>query len=204
VAYNGRVRVLLALSLAFVSVGCFTPNLGDGAVACGDGDICPPRYVCHADKHCYKTSEVDMSEGFDFAGIDFSACTRASCGPLSCGVIPDDCGSTLDCGMNCTMARTCGGGGTPHVCGCATQVTCNGKNCGTTPDGCGGVLNCGPACTGGQTCGAASQPNTCGTGSCTAKVCITGQCGLLSDGCSAVIDCGTCKNNKTCVSGVCV
>jgi hypothetical protein len=206
VAYNVRVRVLLALSLAFISVGCFTPNLGDGAVACGDGDICPPRYFCHADRHCYKTpdSQVDMADSFDFAGIDFSACMRASCDTNSCGVIPDQCGSTIDCGMNCAMSQSCGGGGVPHVCGCPTELSCNNKNCGTTPDGCGSVLNCGPACSGGQICGAGNKPNVCGNGSCTPKACSATQCGLVSDGCSAVIDCGGCKNGRTCVSSVCV
>jgi hypothetical protein len=44
-------------------------------------------------------------------------CTPKSCAVgHDCGVIPDGCGGTLDCG-DCTTPDTCGGGGTPGVCG---------------------------------------------------------------------------------------
>jgi hypothetical protein len=202
------VRALYACAFALVAAGCFSPGLGDGAVACGDGDRCPPRYFCHAvDRRCYKTPDeggADFGESFDFGGEDFASCSRASCGPQSCGVIPDECGGTLDCGDGCSMGRSCGGGGTPHQCGCPTQVSCGARNCGTMPDGCGGVESCGASCPSGQTCGGgnggAKMPNVCSAGqACVPMTCQVGkQCGLVSDGCSAVLDCGACQQGKSC------
>jgi hypothetical protein len=199
-----------AFAFVVLLAGCFAPDLGDGAIACGVADDgCPPRYFCHADRRCYKTpdslgSDVDLGADFDFSGDDFAACTRATCDPEACGVIADNCGSTLDCGNSCSTGKSCGGGGTPHECGCATQVTCGSHDCGTMPDGCGGVVSCGASCPTGQTCGGGSgggkTPNVCGTGSCSPKTCTNKECGLISDNCSAVIDCGACSSGKSCGS----
>jgi hypothetical protein len=52
-----------------------------------------------------------------------------------------ECFSTADCTM---VDETCGGGGTPGVCGC-TPMSCSSVNltCGFASDnGCGSVLNC--------------------------------------------------------------
>lgn len=209
------MRALSAFALAFavLAAGCFTPELGDGAVACGANGACPPRYFCHADNRCYKTPDGndgggggDLGDTFDFAGGDFAACMKVTCGAQSCGVIPDNCGSVVDCGNLCSMGKSCGGGGTPHQCGCPTEVSCGMHNCGTLPDGCGGVLSCGASCPTGQMCGAgnggAKKPNICGSGqACTPKMCQAGKdCGLISDGCSAVLDCGSCTGGKSCGS----
>lgn len=43
-------RGLWALLLV---AGCFTPDLGEGQVACGAGGACPPDYVCHDDGRCW-------------------------------------------------------------------------------------------------------------------------------------------------------
>lgn len=203
------MRALTAFALSLVAAGCFTPDLGDGAIACGANRACPPRYFCHADNHCYKTpdsgGDADLGgETFDFAGGDFAACVRAICGAQSCGVIPDNCGSTMDCGNLCSTGRSCGGGGTPHQCGCPTQVSCGNRNCGTIPDGCGGVESCGGTCPSGQTCGGggggSKMPNVCASGpACMPKVCQQDKdCGIISDGCSAALDCGMCKSGKSC------
>lgn len=70
------------------------------------------------------------------------------------------------CNPVCTPPQTCGGGGTPGVCGC-TPTTCaaQDKNCGTISDGCGNTLDCGQ-CDGGssgrETCGGGGTPNVCG------------------------------------------
>jgi hypothetical protein len=99
-------------------------------------------------------------------------CTPTTCAAAgkNCGTIPDGCGGTLTCGA-CTGFQTCGGGGTPNVCGC-TPTTCaaQGVSCGTINDGCGGTLNCGScsSCAGqptGAVCGAG------GVGRCDADQC---------------------------------
>ncbi len=211
------MRASSAWALTILLAGCFTPNLGDGAVACGTNDLCPPRYFCHpADRHCYLAPAVgggddggaaaDLAGSFDFAGDDFASCMKTSCGAESCGVIPDNCGGTVDCGNSCSMGKSCGGGGTPHECGCATEVSCGTRNCGTIPDGCGGVESCGASCPSGRSCGGGNggnkMPNVCGAGmACAPKTCTAGKdCGLISDGCSAVLDCGACPTGKSCGS----
>lgn len=99
-----------------------------------------------------------------------------------------NCGA---CGNVCTLPQTCGGGGTPGVCGC-TPTTCEaeGKNCGDLPDACGKTLKCGE-CTGTrQTCGGSGIPNVCGCladgvefryeGSC--DPCCSGDCCSAAEG----------------------
>ena len=45
-------------------------------------------------------------------------CVPTTCAELgdNCGMVSDGCGGTLDCGT-CSGGQTCGGGGTPNVCG---------------------------------------------------------------------------------------
>jgi MYXO-CTERM domain-containing protein len=88
-----------------------------------------------------------------------AAVTVTTCMPLTtcpspdnCGTMPDGCGGTLTCSPGCTAPQTCGGGGTPNVCGCMGAMTCPaGMTCGTAPDGCGGMVTCG-TCGAGQSC----------------------------------------------------
>jgi len=167
------VRAALLGLIAIAVAGCFTPDLGDGSVACGANGLCPPKYFCHAaDQRCHKTPDStadDMAmsgaDGFvgpdlmstDLAGADLSmSCTKALCGARNCGDILDGCGGSETCGGGCPANKTCGGGnpGTANICGS------------------------GPVC----------MPKTCQTG----------QCGLMSDGCSKVINCGMCAGGKSC------
>ena len=68
-----------------------------------------------------------------------------------------NCGT---CGTVCAGPQTCGGGGTPGVCGC-TKATCQAGMCGSPSDGCGGTLNCG-GCSSPNSCGGGGTPNVCG------------------------------------------
>jgi len=51
-------------------------------------------------------------------------CTPKTCAQLgfTCGPAGDGCGNMLDCGT-CQLPNTCGGGGTPRVCGNPTPCT---------------------------------------------------------------------------------
>jgi hypothetical protein len=92
-----------------------------------------------------------------------TCCTPTTCAAVgaNCGMIADGCGGTLDCGT-CTLPQTCGGGGTPNVCGCSpTTCAAVGANCGMIADGCGGTLDCG-TCALPETCGGGGTPNVCG------------------------------------------
>jgi hypothetical protein len=50
-----------------------------------------------------------------------------------CGNLADGCGSILNCGDTCPPPQTCGGGGTPNLCGC---VPTNGACDLNTPAAC--------------------------------------------------------------------
>lgn len=133
--------------------------------------------------------------------IPWPRCTPMTCteARVNCGEVPDGCGGVLDCGT-CRAPETCGGFGTPNVCGC-TPMSCaeRGADCGVI-DNCGEPLDCG-TCTGSQTCGGGGRPNVCG---CTPVSCASAgaNCGSLPDGCGGVLDCGSCTPPWTCGGGV--
>ncbi|MFT3765936.1 MAG: hypothetical protein QM820_10525 [Minicystis sp.] len=143
---------------------------------------------------------------------DVPVCTPKTCQQLgaNCGLAGDGCGGAISCGT-CTPPLTCGGGGTPSVCGSnCTPKTCNqlGIQCGPAGDGCGGVIQCG-SCPAGQSCGGGGMPGVCGNQMCTPKTCAQQsiQCGPAGDGCGNLIQCGNCPAGQTCggggQSGVC-
>lgn len=85
---------------------------------------------------------------FDLAScITSPPCVPRTCAQQgrSCGMAADGCGGTMDCG-SCAAGDSCGGGGTPGMCGhlTCTPVTCasSGAACGTGSDGCSGMISC--------------------------------------------------------------
>ena len=157
----------------------------------------------------------------EFMLFDLSSCVSTpSCTPLTCaafagkcGVQGDGCGGvTANCGT-CAAPDTCGGGGTPNVCGYPSSGSCTPETCaqlhvacGPSGDGCGNVLQCGN-CAGPATCGGGGVPGQCGlpTASCTPKTCASypsTTCGEQSDGCSGVTAfCNPCTAPATCGGG---
>ena len=150
--------------------------------------------------------------------------TAVQCKPRRARRIPraravkqsDGCGG-LTANCTCPSGQTCGGGGTPGMCGAAGCVpaTCAGYptgTCGQQSDGCGGLTpDCSP-CPMGQTCGGAGVSGQCGAppvSMCTPQPCPASvMCGPSSDGCGGIIaSCGTCTPPQTCggggVSGQC-
>jgi alpha-tubulin suppressor-like RCC1 family protein len=101
-----------------------------------------------------------------------------------CGQLKGRCGTIISC-AGCPTGETCGGAGTPNVCGQGSCVAdCNGKACGAS-DGCGGVCQSG-ACGTGQRCVAGScvcDATSCGSGCC-------GASGVCNPG-TAIDACGT-------------
>jgi hypothetical protein len=138
-------------------------------------------------------------------------CVPATCATLgfNCGPAGDGCGGLLDCGTCTTGCETCGGGGTPSVCGgaCCTPTTCAklGISCGPAGDGCGGLLDCG-TCPAGTTCGGGGVDGVCGSidgGFCKPETCKSQgfNCGPAGDGCGGLLDCGKCVSPETCGGG---
>jgi hypothetical protein len=102
-------------------------------------------------------------------GSGGSGCTsdpKATTCNGKCGTVKDNCQVVVDCGTTqCTGVNTCGGGGTPNVCGCTPSTAadvCGSQICGTVSNGCGGTVSCGgcpgtrPMCCG-DSCIAANQ-----------------------------------------------
>jgi hypothetical protein len=128
------------------------------------------------------------ADGFgSFGDGGGTGCVPSTCAQLnaSCGAATDTkCGGVVQCG-GCD-AGTCGGGGTPNVCGgtgggnpdSCSPMTCAGQSiaCGQAGDGCGNTLQCG-TCNLPQSCGGnPSAPGQCGcTGVCqTIPTCTAG------------------------------
>ncbi len=153
----------------------------NGVPKCGEGPACLTPQTCGGGgtpNVCGCATETDTA-----------FCSRLG---KNCGSVTalDNCGvsRTVICGT-CTSPATCGGGGTPNVCGCATETdtalcTRLGKNCGslTATDKCGvdrTISSCG-SCTPPQYCGGGGTPNVCGG---CAPMC-TNKCGG-NDSCGA-------------------
>lgn len=134
-------------------------------------------------------------------------CTPRTCAQAgaNCGSINNGCGGVLNCGT-CNPPQTCGGGGTPNVCGGVgcTPRTCAqaNANCGPVGDGCGGQIDCGP-CVPPQTCGGGGIPSQCGNPACIATTCAAQgfNCGPAGNGCGGQLNCGTCEPPDTCGGG---
>ncbi len=138
-------------------------------------------------------------------------CTPETCAAqgFNCGPAGDGCGNELACGT-CTPPKTCGGGGTPGVCGGTpcVPVTCGaeGIQCGPAGDGCGNLLECGN-CPNGETCGGGGIPGKCAAPPmCTPVTCSSQNiaCGPAGDGCGNLLECGNCPAGEACSGSKCV
>jgi hypothetical protein len=135
-------------------LNCTQQNIGCGPAGdgCGNQIDCGP---CTAPQTCGGGGQPGQC-GYPDAS---SGCTPKSCADqkIFCGPAGDGCGNVIQCGM-CVAPQTCGGGGTPGVCGApdagaCVPSTCASQNiqCGTASDGCGNILQC-PTCPSGQQC----------------------------------------------------
>jgi hypothetical protein len=187
-------------------VSCSTLHLSCGKA--GDG--------CGGTQDCGDCTAPDVCGGGGVNGVcglsDANLCVPLTCGDqnIQCGPAGDGCGNLIaNCGT-CATGQTCGGGGSPGICGSpnCTPLTCNGLNlhCGQTGDGCGGILNCG-TCTGQQSCGGGGVNGVCGEGDanlCTPLTCGDQGilCGPAGDGCGGLwADCGDCATGQSCGGG---
>jgi hypothetical protein len=130
------------------------PNINCGTFDNGCNHVisCPACLVAH-------TCSADKPNSCE--------CTKRTCADwkANCGTPPDLCnGIVPSCGT--CAAGSCGGGGTPYVCGpgtCVSKTKCPPDACGKIPDGCGGILPCGDSnCKNGTICGGGGKVNVCG------------------------------------------
>lgn len=155
-------------------------------------------------------------------GTTTNGCKPLTCAELQidCGAAGDGCGGLIESCGTCQGQETCGGGGTPSVCGgtagCVPRTCADlGVECGPAGDGCGGVLDC-KTCPSPQICGGGG-PSKCGGGLvggdggvflpdggvCVPRTtCDAGECGPVADGCGGLLNCpSTCPAGQTCGGG---
>lgn len=128
--------------------GSTTPTwIGDDVVATlAPGVIAEVKLVL---RHNGEASVSVDFQGGD-AGITCPAGQTLCAG--TCVNLSTDSNNCGACGTVCTAPSTCGGGGTPGVCGCTDDGTaCSGQVCGPSVNNCGQTVSCG-TCGGGRCC----------------------------------------------------
>jgi hypothetical protein len=153
-----------------------------------------------------KGGAAGMSGGAGSGAAGRPGCKTCESEGINCGPLNNGCGQVIPCG-DCPAGQTCGGNGTPSVCGApmCTPKTCDdlGLKCGPAGDGCNGALDCG-ACPAGETCGGNGTPGVCGAMQmCQPKTCAEQgiSCGPAGDGCGGPLECGSCPASQPCGGG---
>src|SRR5580698_6199331 len=96
----------LACAVACLPGCAFSPNLGNGTLACGPNGLCPDGYSCQADNKCYKSGGPSGCLPSCAAGL---ACQNGSC-VCSPGSCPEGCCAGGSC-VQAVTANDCGQGG---------------------------------------------------------------------------------------------
>ena len=109
---SNTILFVLVLLLARLAL----PSIAVGASCKADGDSCRSNQAC-----CGGLCINGAPPGSKPFGMCCTPTTCAAAG-AGCGSLSDGCGNTLNCG-SCTAPATCGGGGTPNVCGTTTTST---------------------------------------------------------------------------------
>ncbi len=205
--------------LLFDLSSCITPDVPPPQMC--TPRTCPQQGIncgpasdgCGGVIQCGPCTDGGTCGGGGTANVCGSPCTPRNCQQLgaNCGFQGDGCGGSANpdggvCGV-CVGGQTCGGGGTPNVCGggtCQTKTCAQlGFNCGMQTNGCGGSQDCG-MCMAPQSCGGGGVPGVCGGGmSCTPLSCAAQgfNCGMQGNGCGVTQDCGMCTPPMTCGGG---
>jgi hypothetical protein len=108
----------------FVCGGCCPRGCIDVGATCGPiGDGCGGLLqcgTCAAPETCGGGGVASQCGSPPDAGCVPITCPEVG---ANCGVMSDRCGGTIQCG-SCTLPDSCGGGGTPFVCGTKPPPTC--------------------------------------------------------------------------------
>jgi len=166
---------------------CGTCPAGEGCGGGGEANVCGVPTIDDAGDPCRHRTCVELG--------------------VQCGPAGDGCGNAISCGA-CVPPQTCGGGGTPSVCGGDTgcvPLSCAqlGATCGPVGDGCGDIIQCG-SCGAPATCGGGGTPSRCGVAAtCTPGTCASlgYNCGAAGDGCGGPLSCGSCTAPQVCGGG---
>lgn len=177
-----------ALLVVVVCIGC-TPEIPDATYVCTETSECPPGLVCDT------TRSLCVRE----ARLPDAGCMPLTCELVraECGTLDDGCGGTLSCGT-CTAPETCGGDGSPNICGC-TPRECDPLDCEVRDNGCGALMDCG-ACDAPLLCGI-EEPNRCACETDDPCEADPKSCGEQVDECGIVHTCAVCEAGEVCGGG---
>ena len=188
------------------ATGCVhTPDdaLCDDENPCTD-DSCDPDSGC---LHTFNTLPCITEDGED-GTCSAGVCEPNPCVPTgvcppgaNCGTVPDGCGDEVTCGpATCQgVGQSCGGGGTPNICGgtaiCLQTTGCDQGTCGPAGSGCYCTSSPdGDAFCFLQGCGAPCTSNA----DCRANGVQTGLCSVNTGGCCGGNDCILFENIDVC------
>jgi hypothetical protein len=183
-----RERIGIPSICAFaLLVGCYSPNINQGAFTCGPNRACPDNYHCAANNRCYSIN-VD-------AAVEKPVCTSFSLPPI-CSVQP---ASGEQCNPGCQTGCDCGWCGVVNGAATCLQGTAGtidvGDVCVPSSNDCKAGLYCQPESCGTNTgrCYQLCDPSvggSCGNGSsCSQAIAPAGATTLPFKLCSLVISC---------------
>ena len=204
------MRALLAILIC----GCFSPDIGEGALACGDHNLCPEGFSC-AGGHCYQNPPPIDAPTIDAFGSCTPGVFQYCEGPdgghdnlyhcSSDGTRTESEPCDFGCNINAGQCNLC----TPSESSCDAQgrlVVCasNGLSqsrtmCVSDNNDCTDDLCTGGGCThrnvtDGTTCTGATGGST---GACLAGVCV---CGDMGEPCCNGT---TCNSSLQCIGNRC-
>jgi hypothetical protein len=200
-----------AFLITLLAAGCFSPDIGEGALVCGDNNLCPEGFSC-AGGHCYQNppsidapvdAPVDAAPcaagGFvNCSGHDLLVCAG---GDIDAGVVHCDFGCNQAAGQ-CNLCdpgtTSCDSQGNQVVCDSMglsqALVPCTSDNKDCTQDICVNGACAHPAVTDGIACSDAPSGAS--------GACLNGNCVCGDDGqpcCSST----TCNGGLVCSLGHC-
>jgi hypothetical protein len=179
---------------------CCAPNCAGrecGPDGCGRGGTCGPG--CRPGQTCDEAGQCTGTPTCSPQTCSNGCCADSgACQPGNANTV---CGRGGTACQDCTtQSQVCGGGGTPGVCGCASDATtCAGK-CGSVTNNCGRQVNCSalcPGCCDNQgVCQPGNDLDVCGAGGAACQdcifrgFCVDGRCQCTADVCPE----GCCDN----------
>jgi hypothetical protein len=201
---HSTISAMIVVVVMFLAV-LGPPPAARGVTCKADGASCRTNQAC-----CGGACINGAPPGSKPFGV---CCTPTTCSALGaeCGSVSNGCGKTLDCG-SCSAPATCGGDGTPNVCGTSSSSTTTTSttttSTSTTAASCGASDQaCETACSVDADC---PETRYCFNGVCQPRVtdhraclhydeCFSGcccgvhgftSCGLLEGVCREQVDCG--------------
>jgi hypothetical protein len=199
---------LVVLSVLLLASCVFSPELGEGRVACGAGGLCPDGYSCAVDGRCYRhvpAFDLARSGAADLATPDLAIPDLATADfampdlALPDFAIPDEatpdlltnreagaCAAVPD--QPCCAGNLCG----PAACCDTSTALCVGQSA-----SCGAQMLC-------QSTNQCVPCGAVGAACCVGNQCTTGCCDLTTASCVAPgTSCGSallCKSANVCVT----